>query len=649
MRKIKGVKGDDGSSLVFVVCRPWSVVVFETLFLDGPLMTFLHTLIRIPAFWIIGLTALVYAHSLVNDFTFDDHAIVKDNPVVHSLDVRRIFSEPYWPNRPAAGLYRPVTTLSFALQHALHGVAPFGYHLVNVGLHAANAYLVFRLAAHLLPIPFGVATALVFALHPVQTEAVNGIVGRAELLSAFWVFAAVLLYIRSGVGRGGRPNRFYYFSLGVAFLGMLSKENAACVVGLLVVYDFAWEYKGRWPGGWGAWFKTGLPRYVPFVALVGLMLFLRGQVVGSLFLPALPAAFDNPIPHLEGLARWLMICAAIGVYLRLMIFPLRLSPDYSHGEIPEVHSVFDPLVLGPLLGVTVLTGLAVFWMVRRRFLAGAFGLLVFAVAFAPVSNVVVTIGTILGERLLYLPMAGFALFACAGASQWSVKYRGLAWVVLVVILALYSVRTGVRNAEWRDDLTLFLAAAHDGNQSAKVYYNLGVAYRKQGDFDKAIAAFEDLAERLPDDPDSWGYLGFVYRERGDMDAAIEAYERALALAPMRVDFRRGLGDAQVQAHRLSAARESYEQVLELRPDDVAVRYALALVCQEMGQMACAIRHCEILLSEYDFDHRPATVLLAALLFETERHADGVMLVQTALLRWPGDADVQALAETFHLH
>lgn len=611
-------------------------------------MTFLHTLIRIPAFWIIGLTALVYANSLVNDFAFDDHAIVKDNPAVHSLDAGRIFGEPYWPNRPEAGLYRPVTTLSFAVQHALHGLVPFGYHLVNVGLHAANAYLVFRLAAHLLPTLFGVATALIFALHPVQTEAVNGIVGRAELLSAFWVFAAWLLYIRSGAGQGARPNRFYYLSLGAAFLGMLSKENAVCVVGLLVVYDYAWAYRGRWPGGWMAWLRTGLPRYVPFVVLVVLMLFLRSQVVGSMFLPARPAAFDNPIPHLEGFARWFTTLSAIGVYVRLLIFPLRLSPDYSHGEMPVVSSLFDPLAFGASTTVLILAGLVSFWLWRRQFLAGAVGVLTFAVAFAPVSNVAVTIGTILGERLLYLPMAGFALFACACAWQLSVKNRRLAWVVLVVILALYSVRTGVRNADWRDDLALFLAALRDGNQSAKVYYNLGVAYRKQGDFDKAIAAFEDLAERLPDDPESWGYLGFVYREQGDLDAAIEAYERALALAPMRGDFRRRLGDAQVQAHHLSAARESYEQVLALSPEDVDARYALALVCQEMGQVACAIRHCEMLLSKYDFDHKPATVLLAALLFETERHADGVMLVQTAMLRWPGDADVLAIADMFQL-
>ena len=118
------------------------------------------------------------------------------------------------------------------MHYALHGAAPFFYHLVNVIFHAANVLLVYALASRLLGSTFAaVGAALIFGLHPVQTEAVNGIVGRAELMSAFWVLLAWVLYIRSGVGRGERLNRFYSLSLTAAFLGMLSKENAACTVG----------------------------------------------------------------------------------------------------------------------------------------------------------------------------------------------------------------------------------------------------------------------------------------------------------------------------------------------------------------------------------------------------------------------------------
>lgn len=603
---------------------------------------------RKPILWVILVPVLVYANSLGNGFTFDDHAIVEDNPSVLALDVVHIFSVPYWPNREHAGLYRPLTTLSLALNYAVHAFDPLGYHFVNVLLHVLNTLLVYLLTKHLLRVPMGLFVALLFALHPVQTEAVNGIVGRAELLSAFWVLVACLLYVRSGVNVGRGLNGLYGLSLLASLLAMCSKENAACMVGLVVMYDWMWIHRGRWSQGIAGFLKTGLPRYMPYVGLVAFFLFIRTQVVGAVLLPTPPAEFDNPLPYLEGMSRWLTTLAAFGVYLRLLVFPWQLMPDYSYGEISVVTSPFDFSVLVPLMVMVILMRVVVMGFVRREFLAVALGALFFAVAFAPVSNFIVIIGTVLGERLLYLPMVGVALFAGAVVSRWYVgDKRGYVVVGLGVMLLVLGVRTGVRNADWKNDVTLFLAAIDDGNRSAKVYYNLGVGYRKQGLYRESVAAFEKLAALKADDVDSWRYLGIVYAEQKLFTKAIGAYKKAVALDATQIDVWKRLGVMYVRVENWQGVETAFEQVIRVHSDDVDARFGLAKACYYLDKTACAIKQCEILLSEYEFDHQLATLLLGELYLKTGRLADAQILIQAAYVRWPEDDRVKALVVALH--
>ena len=613
-------------------------------------MNVLQTLFRTPAFWLAFLTVAVYANSLPNGWTFDDHMIVESNPIVHSLDVKQIFGSQYWPDQKDAGLYRPLTILSFSVHYALHGAAPFFYHLVNVIFHAANVLLVYALASRLLGSTFAaVGAALIFGLHPVQTEAVNGIVGRAELMSAFWVLLAWVLYIRSGVGRGERLNRFYSLSLTAAFLGMLSKENAACTVGLLVVYDWVWEHRGRWIGGWRGFLKVGLPRYLPYVMLVFGFLFLRSQVVGSVFLPMLPGEAENILPHLKDETRWLTTLAATSVYLRLLVFPLRLMPDYSNTEIPIIGSFLDPLAWGPLVVMVVLAGLVVLWIIRQHFLSGTLGILIFAVSFSPVSNFLVTIGTILGERLLYLPMVGFAIFLGAVLCRLVsvTQERRYVYAGLAILLGLYGVLTVTRNRDWRNDVTLFSAAVHDGNRSAKVYYNLGVGYRKQKRFDEAIEAFERVVEQKPTEPDSWKYLGIVYAEQGQHAKAAGVYEVAVNLDSTQVDLWKRLGGQREALEDWERAERMYARALELADDDTDLHFSMARMCRHRNRPTCAIRHCLFVL-EADAEHRDAAVMLGQLYLETGQLEEARALVDAMRTRWSDVPEVRVLIQKLGL-
>jgi len=410
-----------------------------------------------------------------------------------------------------------------------------------------------------------------------------------------------------------------------------------------VVFDWVWIHRGRWPKGVLGFLKTGLPRYMPYVVLVAIFLFIRTQVVGAVFLPTPPAEFDNPLPHLESVSRWLTTWVAIGIYVRLLVFPLWLMPDYSYGEVPIATSVLDPLVWGPIILVVGLGVLVIRWIVRRHFLSGVLGVLFFVVAFAPVSNIVVMIGTILGERLLYLPMVGVALCVGSVISRFMVgEERKYVAIGLVVLLGVLGGRTMVRNADWQNDVTLFLSAIHDGNRSAKVYYNLGVGYRKQGQYGEALKAFEKLAELKADDAGSWKYLGIVYAEQNRYVESANAYARAVALDSTQVDLWKRLGEMSVKSGNGVGAEAAFLHVLNVQADDVDARFELAKVYYRLGNMTGAIRQCEILLSEYAFDHKLATVFLGSLYMEAKRYVDAQMLIQSAYLRWPEDAQVQVL-------
>jgi tetratricopeptide (TPR) repeat protein len=262
-----------------------------------------------------------------------------------------------------------------------------------------------------------------------------------------------------------------------------------------------------------------------------------------------------------------------------------------------------------------------------------------------VSNFFVTIGTILGERLLYLPMVGFVIFVGAILS-WLVSLaqeRRYVYAGVAIVLGLCGVQTIIRSSDWRNDVTLFLAAVHDGNRSAKVYYNLGVGYRKQKRFDKAIEAFERVVEQKPDEPDSWKYLGIVYAEKGQHAKAAGVYEVAVKLDSTQVDLWKRLGGQREALEDWERAERMYARALALADDDTDLHFSMARMCRRINRPACAIRHCLFVL-DADADYRDAAVMLGQLYVETGQLEEARALVDAIRTRWPDVPEVLVLVQ-----
>lgn len=535
------------------------------------------------------VAVVVYVNALPGGLVYDDVTIIGRNEVVQSDDAVRAFTTPYHQGlhrAVATGLYRPLAIVTLVANHALHGEAPLGYHVVNVALHAAVSAALVALA---LALGFtrseAAAGALLFAVHPVHVEAVAGIAGRADLLAALFFVLGLTVYLRGGgLGRAA-------VAAALSFLAMLSKEVAVVFPAVVLAYELLLARR--------AVARETLTRLAIAIAPVALYAALRWGVLGTLVPPrASVTAIENPVVGLDLAHRLATVLSVLGRVVGLLLFPWRLSPDYGFAEIVPVTSVLDPGFIVGAVCAAILA--AVLGLAIRRAPRVAFLLLMSVACYAVVSNAFVIIGTILGERLLYLPSVGACLIAGVGWGRLRAVGGGRpAMVLAAVVLVLASLRTWTGSAAWRSDLTLFTMAARSAPRSVRVLGSLGTQLALQGRFpearewlERAIAIAPEFAPnritlagvllhegRLeeaeqearaavgfdPENPIPHAQLGMVLRKRGDEQGAQQAFEAALAVDPSFVDAHLNLAEIHFGRGDLDAAERSIAAALEADP------------------------------------------------------------------------------------
>ncbi len=554
---------------------------------------------------VFALAVLAFAPTLENDFVYDDVLHVTQNPLITSLGkIPTLLTTGYFAgysltldptNRPRGGvLYRPLVTISFALNYAMGGLRPIGYHVVNILLHAGVSLAVYALGCRLLLTRGGatVAAAL-FAVHPLHTEAVAGIVGRADLLMALGVLLALHGYLRGG--RAGRLG-----SLAAFALGLLSKEQAVMLPPLLVLADLHARMQSSRSPRWAALVRGSLIRLSPYVGILGVYLSLRIWVVGKLVLRAgvLAASFlDNPLVHAPSETRVLTALAVGGRYLMLCLWPFPLSPDYSYNQIPLATSLFDGRVLlaallwGSLIALGVRSGM-------RGSSAAGFFVLFTLVTFFPVSNLLFPITTIMGERLFYLPSVGLSWLAGLGwqiARAWTDRppIWHTAWGILAVLLLIFTVQTVSYGQIWRDDLTLFSHAVQVAPQSARTHYLLGLHATTP---EASLREFEEAVRIYPEFParhaDFNVNLGARLLQAERIEDAITALDRAVTLAPRMKGAHYNLGLAYAKQGRWMEAEARYRQALALDRGQASYHNSLSFVLRRQARNQDALAEAE---------------------------------------------------------
>jgi tetratricopeptide (TPR) repeat protein len=520
--------------------------------------------------------ALVYLNALNNPFVWDDFHTVADNRSLETLwNLRGIFLQ---------DVSRPLVNLSYAIDRAVWGPATFGFHLTSVLLHVLNVLLVFLVAERLAkdsratasghakaqgaasrmrPEIVATAAAWMFAVHPLMTEAVGYISGRADVLSGTFVLIA-LLWMRRWMFGGGR--RWLIAAIAAWVAGLASKETAAVFPLLLAGYRVCM----------GQGMQPDVRRRLTRAAAT---LTAAMAAVGCLRLGLL-LAVENP-----GNARfhWELLLVNLDVIRRYFVLLAMPGSQSIFHPVVSISSLLDWRAVGAVAFTTALAGLA--WQCRRQCALATLGMLWFLLALAPAALLVAfDLGHPMAEHRTYLANAGVFMAAACGVS-WLLARPGMTLrrprrlVTAMLLLAPVTLagQTLVRNAMWSDPRVLWLQAVERAPDIWLPHLLLGEALREKGMREEAVVAFSNAVRLRPDNADAYLKLGVCLAELGRFDRAEQVFadlSRAVPESPVGPE---GLGTLAMLTGRPDQARIHFQNALRIDPSNVAARQSLALL------------------------------------------------------------------------
>ena len=528
---------------------------------------------------ILATTAVAYRGVIANGFVWDDDHTVVDNPAIASLSLIGSWFVPPSPNATSllrATNYRPVLVTSYAIDRALWGGDPSGYHLTNLGVHLAAVVLVFLLARRLWGFPSAaVAAALLAAVHPINAEAVNYVSARSSSLMTVMILAAVWQYDRVRVDStagGARPSWTRRLRLGGALgfgLAALGTKEAAAVLPVLLI---VWDRARR---GNGETWRVTLAHSLPWWGIVVGFLGVRAWVFHG--------ALDRGRPD--------------EAWGQAVLFSLKIALTSVAGWLWPTGSAIDhgwPWTIGAREGALLVTGgigvaLAT-WGVFRLDRRMGWCVTWFWVAVLPLAALpVVSRLTLYQDHRVYLGGVGlawmFGRVAVTGANAlrpfWAIQVA--AWLGAGALIATALVADAARTAVWinADRLWENVVERHPG--SILGANHAGLQFLRAGRLDQAREIFDQSARTEPRFPITHNYLGIVYAKLGQRDRAIAEFETAVRLDPYYATARLNLGNAYEQSQRPDLALDAYERGLPDGPWAVATLQRSARLLERQGR------------------------------------------------------------------
>lgn len=541
---------------------------------------------------------LVYLNSLPASLHYDDFFAITGNAAVQSLgNIREIFT--VYPGRF-------ILMYSFALNYFLGGADPVGYHVANLLFHAANALLfyffVLTIAGKALShsrreTATGVAlvAGLLFAVHPLMTESVTYIAGRASSLAAVFFLGSLLLYVKGYADQPQNRNEdiaavrrrkaiFYGASLFVFFLSMWVKESNATLPAIILLADFFFLEHGRWKR-----LQYSVLKSIPFFLVLLGILAWRKIYIGII---------GDPFQVRDFLTNIFTQIGVTVMYLRLLLLPLGQNIDH---DFPLSHSLFEVETLVSLIILLALAVISLALFKKNRL--ASFGILWFFITLTPTS--VVPLWDVMSERWLYLPAAG--IFLAAGSLVPPMEHLRLKVpaikkalpITLALVVFLLGALTVGRNSVWRSEYTLWKDAAEKSPGKTRPHINLGMALADRGNLDEAIAELNTARSIDPAAPEADFGLSALYLRLGNFNETISLLSSTLArfpdssLIPVRQadDFAKAhfnLGVAFFYKGRYDRALAEYRTALKLAPFLPWIHSNIGVVYEMQGEFAKAL-------------------------------------------------------------
>lgn len=579
--------------------------------------------------WLLALTLLAatfvaYQPVWHAKFIWDDDDYVTENALLHSVDGL----EKIWTKPRASPQYYPMVFTTFWVEYHVWKLRPFGYHLVNVLLHASNAMLLWCVLRRL-KVPGAWWAAASFALHPVMVESVAWVAESKNVLSGLFYLLAVLAYFRfrpfTGNGAaGGRDWRFYPLVLVLFLCALLSKTVTCSLPVVLVLLD---------------WWKTGRVKRRDVLELAPL--FVLGAVMGLM-----TARIEGP--HMgTNRAEWALSfvqrCLVAGrvlwFYAGKLCWPSQLMFFYPHWKI-DVGAAWQYLF--PLGAMALL---ATLWRLRSRIGKGPLvAVLFFTITLAPALGFVDVYPfrySYVADHFQYLASIGLiTLAAGAGTSVFErsgQQSRRLGALVAAIVLLILGVCTWTRAHAYEGLETLWRDTLAKNPDAWEVYNNLGVLLMRAGKVDEAMRQYEQALRINPDCAEAHFNLGNSLQQAGRVEDAIEHYRRALRANPDYPEPYNNLGGALLGLGKTAEAIACCEQALRLKPDYAEAHYILGNALFEEGRVEEAIAHWEQAL-QLKPDYVDAHCNLGAAFARLGRLPEAIGQYEQALRLKPDDAE-----------
>nr|XP_011733216.1 transmembrane and TPR repeat-containing protein 4 isoform X1 [Macaca nemestrina] len=612
----------------------------------------------LPPFWaklVVGLVAIVcFARSYDGDFVFDDsEAIVNNKDLQAETPLGDLWHHDFWGSRLSSNTshksYRPLTVLTFRINYYLSGgFHPVGFHVVNILLHGGISVLMVDVFSvlfgglqytskgrrlHLAP-RASLLAALLFAVHPVHTECVAGVVGRADLLCALFFLLSFLGYckaFRESNKEGTYSSTFWVLlSIFLGAVAMLCKEQGITVLGLNAVFDILVIgkfnvleivqkvlHKDKSLESLSMLRNGGLLFRMTLLTSGGAgMLYVRWRIMGTG-----PPAFtevDNPASFADSmLVRAINYNYYYSLNAWLLLCPWWLCFDWSMGCIPLIKSVSDWRVIALAALWFCLIGLICQALCsedghKRRILTLGLGFLV--IPFLPASNLFFRVGFVVAERVLYLPSVGYCVlltFGFGALSKHTKKKKLIAAVVLGILL-INMLRCVVRSGQWRSEEQLFRSALSVCPLNAKVHYNIGKNLADKGNQTAAIRYYREAVRLNPKYVHAMNNLGNILKERNELQEAEELLSLAVRIQPDFAAAWMNLGIVQNSLKRFEAAEQSYRMAIKHRRKYPDCYYNLGRLYADLNRHVDALnawRNATVLKPEHSLAWNNMIILL----------------------------------------
>lgn len=517
---------------------------------------------------IVLVTSVAYIPAMRGGFVWDDDSFLTNNPLIKASDGLSRF---WFSTEPPD--YFPLTSTTLWLEWRLWGENPLGYHVVNVVLHIISSILIWFVLKRL-KVPGAWLASLIFAVHPVNVEAVAWITQRKSTLPLMFYFLSILLYLKFE-----NTERYSMFGLSLlSFLLALLGKTSVVMLPFVLLGCALWQR--------GKIVRKDVLRSIPYFAtslILGLVTvwFQYNRSIGGDIVRT-----DSFLSRLAG-SGWV-----VWFYLYKAILPLKLSFVYPRWDIDD-SSVISFLPLFLVIGTAL-----VFWWYRRGwsrpfFVATGY----FAVTLFPVMgffNIYFMRYSLVADHYQYQSIIGIvALLVGLGThayNGWQQKARRLAKVAMVFIVGLLFLQTWRLGHIYKDQETLFRDTIAKNPQCWMAYYNMGHGYQREGRVEESMRYYYEALRIQPDNVDPHNNMGNMLLEQGRVEEAIAHFTKALRIKPDFAEAHYNLGNAFLEQGNLSQAIDHYYQSIRIEPKNEMAHNNLANALARQGRVNQAIPH-----------------------------------------------------------